>query len=68
MKYNPFTSPQKRKAILTFDNGYKVRAYILIPSDKPTWHAELEKRLVSDINRSQPHAVHKVVKIHILRN
>lgn len=68
MKYNPFIPPQKRKAILTLDNGYKVRADILIPSEKPTWHAELEKRLVSDFNRSQPHAVHKVVKIHILRN
>lgn len=68
MSYNPFR-PQQRTAVITLDNGTKVRAEILIPENaKPTWHAELEKRMVRNFNRSQPHAVHKAVKIHILRN
>lgn len=63
MKHNPFVPREWRTAILTFDNGHRARAEVLLPgTDKPVWHADLERRLVRDFNKSQPHAVHKVVK------
>ena len=69
MKHNPFVPREWRTAILTFDNGTRARAEVLLPgTDKPVRHADLERRLVRDFNKSQPHAVHKVVKIHLLRN
>ena len=69
MSYNPFVSPEWRTAILTLDNGHRASAEVLLPgTDKPVWHADLERRLVRDFNKSQPHAVHKVVKIHLLLN
>lgn len=68
MNNNPFIPPQQRTAILTFDNGQRVRAEISIPgTDKPVWHTELERRIVRDFNKAQPRAVHKLVKVHILR-
>ena len=69
MSNNPFVPREQRTAILTFDNGQRVRAEVLLPgTDKPMWHADLERRLVRDFNESQPRAVHKIVKIHLLRN
>lgn len=36
MNHNPFMPREQRTAILTFDNGQRVRAEILIPkSDRP---------------------------------
>lgn len=68
MSYNPFVPPEWRTAIFTLDNGERVRAKVLMPhTNKPLWHTDLERRLVSDFNKSQPHAVHKVVKVHLLR-
>lgn len=68
MSNNPFIPPQQRTAILTFDNGQRVRAEISIPgTDKPVWHTELERRIVNDFNKAQSRAVHKLVKVHILR-
>ena len=69
MKHNPFIPREQRTAILTFDNGQRVRAEVLLPgTDKSMWHADLERRLVRQFNESQPRAVHKIVKIHLLRN
>lgn len=69
MSYNPFIPSQWRTVILTLDNGERVRVKVLMPrTEKPLWHTDLERRLVRDFNKSQPHAVHKVVKIHLLRN
>lgn len=69
MKHNPFVPREWRTAILTFDNRHRTRAEVLLPgTDKPVWHADLERRLVRDFNKSQPHAVHKVVKKHLLRS
>lgn len=66
---NPFIPPQRRTAVLTLEGGFKVRAEITMPAtDRGTWHTDLERRLVRELNRAQPHAVHKVVKIHLLRN
>lgn len=59
---------EQRTAILTFDNGQRVRAEITLPgTDKPVWHTELERRIVNDFNKAPPRAVHKLVKVHLLR-
>lgn len=68
MHSNPFTPPQQRTAILTFDNGQRVRAEITLPgTDKPVWHTQLERRIVRDFNKAQPRATHKLIKVHLLR-
>ena len=68
MKHNPFIPREQRTAILTFDNGLRARAEVLLPgTDKPVWHADLERRLVRDFNKAQPRAVYKLVKVHLLR-
>jgi uncharacterized protein YktA (UPF0223 family) len=59
---------ETRKCVLTLEGGYKITAEVVIPkSSKPVFHDELEKQLVREFNKSQPYAVHKVVKMHILR-
>lgn len=63
MKHNPFVPREQRTAILTFDNGQRVRAEITLPGR----HTELERRIVNDFNKAQPRAVHKLVKVHLLR-
>lgn len=69
MSNNPFIPPQQRTAILTFDNGQRIRAEILIPmSDRPVFQDELERRFIESFCKSQPRAIHKLVKVHILRN
>lgn len=68
MKHNPFVPREQRTAILTFDNGQRVRAEITLPgTDKPVWHAQLERRIVRDFNKAQSRATHKLVKVHLLR-
>lgn len=68
MKHNPFVPCQQRTSILTFDNDQRVRAEITLPgTDKPIWHADLERHIVRDFNKAQPRAVHKLVKVHLLR-
>lgn len=68
MNHNPFAATEQRTAILTFDNGQRVRAEILIPkSDRPIFHYDLERRFIEDFHKSQPNAAHKLVKVHILR-
>lgn len=69
MNHNPFMPREQRTAILTFDNGHRVRAEILIPkSDRPMWYDDIERRFISEWHKSQPNAAHKLVKVHILRN
>ena len=68
MIHNPFMPREQRTAILTFDNGQRVRAEILIPkSDRPIFHNDLERRSIEDFHKSQLNAAHKLVKVHILR-
>lgn len=58
------------KAVLTLYDGYKLVADVPIPPmrrERET-QQELEERMVREFNSSQPHAVHKVVKIHLTRN
>lgn len=35
---------------------------------KPIFPDEMERKMVEEFNKSQPHAVHKAVSVHILRN
>lgn len=50
-----------RKAILTLDNGGKKEAVVTMPSPRKAMFYE-------EFNKAPPHAVHKLVKIHIMRN
>ena len=58
------------KAILYLDEGSKVIADFLTPPKRKERETqrELEERLVNEFNASQPKAVHKVVRMKILRN
>ena len=68
MIHNPFMPREQRTAILTFDNGQRVRAEVLIPkSDRATWHDDIERRFIREWHKSQPNAAHELVKVHILR-
>lgn len=50
MNHNPFIPREQRTAILTFDNGQRIRAEVLIPkSDRPMWHDDLERRFIRDL-------------------
>ena len=58
-----------RRCLLTFSDGSKIQATITIPKPtKPIFPKELERQSVKQLNESQPNAVHKVVKCHIMRN
>ena len=57
------------KAILTFDEGSKIIADILTPparKERET-QSEYEQRICKAMNVSQPHAVHKITKVHLTR-
>lgn len=58
------------KAIITLETGYKVICDILTPPHRKECEtqAEYERRFVSELNLSQPNAVNKVIKCHILRH
>ena len=58
-----------RRCLLTFSDGSKIQATITIPKPtKPIFPNELERQSVKQLNESQPNAVYKVVKCHIMRN
>lgn len=58
-----------RKCLLTFDGGAKIQAVLTMPKPtKPIFPKEIEREFIKDFNESQPTAVHKVVKCHIMRN
>lgn len=58
------------KTIITLETGYKVICDILTPPHRKEreTQAEYERRFVSELNLSQPNAVNKVIKCHILRH
>lgn len=59
----------QRKAVLTLEDGSKIFATIYIyQSQMPVFHKELERKLVKELNQSQPNAVYKVANIHLMRN
>lgn len=58
-----------RKCLLTLDGGAKIQAILTIPKPtKPIFPKEMERQFVKQFNESQPNAVHKVIKCHIMRN
>lgn len=58
------------KAIMTLESGHKAIIDFLIPPLRKRFEtqAEFESRITTEINSSQPNAVNKVVKLHILRH
>lgn len=58
MNHHSFMPREQRTAILTFDNGQRVRAEIFISkSDRPIFHDNLERRFKEDFHKSQPRAL-----------
>ena len=58
-----------RRCLLTLDGGAKIQAVLTIPKPtKPIFLEEMERQFIKNFNESQPNAVHKVVKCHIMRN
>lgn len=58
-----------RRCLLTFDGGAKIQAVLTMPKPtKPIFPKEMERQFVKQFNESQPNAVNKVIKCHIMRN
>ena len=58
-----------RRCLLTLDGGAKIQAVLTIPKPtKPIFPKEMERQFIKSFNESQPNAVRKVVKCHIMRN
>lgn len=58
-----------RRCLLTLDGGAKIQAVLTMPKPtKPIFLNEMERQFIKSFNESQPNAVHKVVKCHIMRN
>ena len=58
-----------RRALLTLSNGSRIMSQLQIPSPhKAIFLDQMERTLVKEFNRNQPHLQNKVVKIHIMRN
>lgn len=55
---------------MTLESGYKAIIAFLTPPLRKRFEtqAEFESRILSEINLSQPNAVNKAVKLHILRH
>ena len=61
-----------RRCLLTLDVGAKIQAVLTMPKPtkptKPIFLKEMERLFIKSFNESQPNAVHKVIKCHIMRN
>lgn len=58
-----------RRCLLILDGGAKIQAVLTIPKPtKPIFLNEMERQFIKSFNESQPNAVHKVIKCHIMRN
>ena len=58
-----------RRCLLTLDGGAKLQAVLTMPKPtKPIFPKEMERQFIKNFNESQPNAVHKVIKCHIMRN
>lgn len=52
---------------MTLSDGSKIQATIPKPT-KPIFPEQMERQFIESFNNSQPLAVNKVVKCHIMRN
>ena len=58
-----------RRCLMTLSDGIKIQATITIPKPtKPIFPEQMERQFIENFNNSQPLAVNKVVKCHIMRN
>lgn len=57
-----------RHAILTFDDGSRIQAEVSLRLKRWYTHADYERELVAELNNAQPNAVHKITKVHLMRN
>lgn len=58
-----------RRCLMALSNGSKIQATITITKPtKPIFPKEMERKFIKSFNESQPNAVHKVIKCHIMRN
>lgn len=58
-----------RTAIVTLDDGAKIRMEIIVPTTKLLMNpGEFERNFIMNFNRSQPNMVHKVVGMKLMRN
>lgn len=54
---------------MTLSDGSKIQATIYIPKPtQPIFPEQMERQFIENFNKSQPLAVNKVVKCHIMRN
>lgn len=65
----PWGETVTRRCILRLEGGAKVSVVLSMPKpNKALRPDEMERMLVEQFNRSQPHMEHKVVGIHMMRN
>lgn len=65
----PWGEMVTRRCVITLEGGAKVQAVLSMPKPKRAVRPrEMERMMVDSFNRSQPHAKHKVVGIHVMRN
>lgn len=58
-----------RRCLMTFSDGSKLQVTIYISKPtKPIFPEQMERQFIENFNKSQPLAVNKVVKCHIMRN
>lgn len=58
-----------RDVCLPWMGGAKIQAVLTMPKPtKPIFPEEMERHIMDEFNKSQPNAVHKVIKCHIMRN
>ena len=58
-----------RRCLLTLNGGAKIQAVLTMPKPtKPIFLKKMERQFIKNFNESQPNAVHKVIKCHIMRN
>ena len=59
-----------RRCLLTLDGGgAKIQAILTIPKPtKPIFLKEMERLFIKSFNESQPNAIHRVIKCHIMKN
>ena len=58
-----------KKMLNDLSDGSKIQATIYIPKPtKPIFPEQMERNIIENFNKSQPLAVNKVVKCHIMRN
>ena len=65
----PTETKIQRTAVLTFDDGERQAVTLYIkPSTRGMWQHQLERDIKHQLNAGSVGLVHKVVKVHLMRN